>query len=145
MKAYSYMKRGCEMNDGIGCHHAGAFAVSNEQLEKDRAVQVANGLTMLKKACDADVEKACFHLSGVYLGGIEGYVEKNIKEAYKLSLKCCEAGNPYACANVSIMHRKGDGVQKNEELAHAFRRRSELLLDEMKKYKKQLKFHQGIN
>ncbi|XP_076231238.1 uncharacterized protein LOC143177261 [Calliopsis andreniformis] len=144
MQAYKYMKRGCELNDGIGCHHAGAFAVSNEKLEDDRSVQVADGIAMLRKGCDANIEKACFHLSGIFLSGIEGHVEKNLKEAYKLSLKCCEFGNPYACANASLMHRNGDGVQKNEELAHVFKKRAETLMDEMKNYKRQLKFQQGF-
>ena len=144
MEAYKYMKKGCDLNDEKGCHHAGAFAVSKEELEADRATQVANGIRMLKKACDANVEKACFHLSGVYLSGIEGHVEKNLREAYKYSLKSCEMGNPYACANVSLMHKQGDGVQKNPEIANAFKKRADLLLHEMKTQKKQLKFHEGI-
>lgn len=139
------MKKGCDLNDEKGCHHAGVFAISNEKLEADRAVQVANGMAMLKKACDSNVEKACFHLAGVFLSGIEGHVEKNIREAYKLCLKSCEIGNPYACANVSVMHRNGDGVQKNVELADAFEQRAKALLNELKKYRKQLKFHDGIN
>lgn len=145
LEGYKYMKKGCDLNDEKGCHHAGVFAISNEKLEADRAVQVANGMAMLKKACDSNVEKACFHLAGVFLSGIEGHVEKNIREAYKLCLKSCEIGNPYACANVSVMHRNGDGVQKNVELADAFEQRAKALLNELKKYRKQLKFHDGIN
>ncbi|XP_053984756.1 cytochrome c oxidase assembly factor 7 homolog [Hylaeus volcanicus] len=145
MEAYKYMTKGCDLNDGKGCYHAGAFAVSNEVLEKDKATQIAHGMKMLKKACDADEEKACFQLSGILLSGIQGYVEKDFREAYKLSLKCCEFGNPFACANVSIMHRQGDGVQKNESIANAFKERAETLFAELKKQKKQLKFHEGIN
>ncbi|XP_076625916.1 cytochrome c oxidase assembly factor 7 isoform X2 [Colletes latitarsis] len=144
-EAYKYMKKGCDLNDSKGCHHAGVFAISMEKLEKDRAVQVADGMKMLKKSCDLGEEKACFHLSSIYLSGIEGHVDKNSREAYKLSLKCCELGNPYACGNISIMHKQGDGVQQNTDLAKVFQQRAELLLNELKKYKKQIKFHQGID
>ncbi|KZC12164.1 Sel1 repeat-containing protein 1 like protein [Dufourea novaeangliae] len=144
-ESFKYVKKGCDLNDDKGCHHAGVFAVSNEELEKDRAAQVASGMKMLQKACDSNNEKACFHLAGVYLSGIEGHVEKNMKEAYKCSLKCCEFGNPYACANVALMYRLGDGVQKNPEIADAFKNRATQLLNDMKHTKKQLKFHDGIS
>ncbi|XP_043250454.1 cytochrome c oxidase assembly factor 7 homolog isoform X1 [Colletes gigas] len=144
-EAYKYLKKGCDLDDTKGCYHAGVFAVTSEELEKDRAVQVADGVRMLKKSCDLGEEKACFHLSSIYLNGIKGHVDKNTREAYKLSLKCCEMGNPYACSNIAIMHKQGDGVQKNKDLATVFQQRAELLFNELKKYKKQIKFHQGID
>ncbi|XP_034187994.1 cytochrome c oxidase assembly factor 7 isoform X1 [Osmia lignaria lignaria] len=144
-EAFKYMRKGCELNDPKGCLDAGAFAVSDEKLEKSRDTQVSLGIQMLRKACDANEERACFYLSGIFLKGIEGFVEKNMKEAYVFSLKCCEAGNPYACANVSMMHKNGDGVQKNEEMAKAFKTRSTELLKDIREAKRQLKFQQGIN
>lgn len=144
-EAYKYMTKGCDLNDSRGCCHAGALAVSNEPVEKDRATQVARGMKMLKKACDGDIEKACFYLASFLISGIEGYVEKDFREAYKLSLKCCEMGNPFACGNVSRMHRLGDGVQKNESIANAFKERAETLLEELEKHKRQLKFQAGID
>ncbi|KAK9305838.1 hypothetical protein QLX08_003336 [Tetragonisca angustula] len=144
VEAFKYMEKGCNQNDGRGCLHAGALALSDEKIDPVRGNQVTLGMKYLKKACDMEVEKACFYLSGVYLNGIEGYVPKNMKEAYTLSLKCCELNNPYACVNLSIMHKKGDGVQQSTELAQTFKTRADEILKELKENKKSLKFHQGI-
>ncbi|XP_060828948.1 uncharacterized protein LOC132914129 [Bombus pascuorum] len=144
-EAFKYMQKGCDKDDARGCLHAGALAISQEKLEPVRGSQILLGMKLLKKACDLNQEKACFFLSGIYLSGIEGYVEKNLKEAYQLSLKCCEFNNPYACANLSIMHKKGDGVQKNAELAETFRTRANEIFKDLKENKKPLKFHQGID
>lgn len=138
------MEKGCNQNDERGCLHAGALALSEEKIDPVRGDQVMRGIKYLQKACNMEVEKACFYLSGVYLNGIEGYVPKNMKEAYKLSLKCCELNNPYACVNLSVMHKKGDGVQQSTELAQTFKTRADEILKELRENKKSLKFHQGI-
>ncbi|KOC65074.1 Sel1 repeat-containing protein 1 like protein [Habropoda laboriosa] len=145
VEAFKYMRKGCDLDDPRGCLHAGALAISAEEVDLSRETEISLGMHFLKKACDLNQEKGCFYLSGLYLSGIDGYVEKNLKEAYVLSLKACEFGNPYACANVSLMHKKGDGVQQNAELAKSFRTRAEDLLKEITKYKKQLKFQQGVD
>lgn len=145
--AYKYMSKGCELNDEYGCLHAGVLGTSkNDVGEKDRATQIHTGVKQLKKACDMyNSDKACFYLSGIYLGGLEGIIDKNYKEAYKLSLKSCEFGNPYACANLSQMHARGEGVQKNPELAETFKKRANDLYQELKQVQPELKFHQGID
>lgn len=144
---YRYMSKGCELNDEYGCLHAGILATSkNDTGEKDRVTQVKTGVQQLKKACDMfNSDKACFYLSGVYLAGLEGIIDKNYKEAYKLSLKSCEFGNPYACANLSQMHKRGDGVQKDDALAETFKKRALKLHAELKAVQPELKFHQGVN
>lgn len=141
------MSKGCELNDEYGCLHAGILGTSNNDIgEKDKATQIHMGVKQLKKACDMfNSDKACFYLSGIYLGGFEGVIDKNYKEAYKLSLKSCELGNPYACANLSQMHARGDGVQKNPELAETFKKRANDLYQELKQVQPELKFHQGID
>ncbi|XP_076645060.1 uncharacterized protein LOC143354682 [Halictus rubicundus] len=144
MEAYKYMKKGCDQNDARGCYHAGVLAATNDELEKDRAVQVAEGIRMLQKACDANDEKACFHLSGIFIAGIKGFVEKDFPRSYKLAMKSCDSGNPYACANLSVMHRNGDGVEKSDVMAETFKNKAMKLLHELQTNKRQLKFHQGI-
>ncbi|XP_026673282.1 cytochrome c oxidase assembly factor 7 homolog [Ceratina calcarata] len=145
-EGFKYMLKGCEQGDPKGCLNAGVLSVTDNKLTESKGENhVAVGMNLLRKACDASNEQACFYLSGIFLSGIEGVVEKNFKEAYVLSLKSCEMGNPYACANVSIMHKKGDGVQQNAELAKTFKTRAEQLLKEVNELKKQIKFHQGID
>ncbi|XP_053598457.1 cytochrome c oxidase assembly factor 7 homolog isoform X1 [Microplitis demolitor] len=145
-EAFKYLKRGCELGDGIGCVRAGILASSpKHKLMDSRADQVALGMSMLSKGCyEHNREEGCFYLSGIYLGGLKAEVEPNLTEAYKLSIKSCEAGNPYACANLSQMHARGEGAEKNESLAEAFRERSVVLHRELKKAQKQIEFGQGI-
>lgn len=146
-EAYDYMKKGCELGDSYGCLHAGVLGVSNEPLtEKDRATQVNKGVEMLNKSCwEYGMEKGCHYLAGVYITGIKGYLEPNLREAHKVSLKACEAGNPYACANVAQMYERGEGVQQNENLAESFRKRAIALHRELVEPRRQLEFHQGID
>lgn len=145
IEAFKYMQKGCDNSDPRGCLHAGALALSQTKLESSKDSQISLGIKLLRKACDANQEKACFYLSGIFLNGIEGIIEKNLKEAYVLSLKCCELNNPYACANVSLMHKKGDGVQQNAELANTFKLRAEEIMKELQQNRSSIKFHQGIN
>lgn len=143
---YKYMSKGCDLDDEYGCLHAGVLGTSQFTLgEKDRAEQIRAGVKQLQKSCDKfNSDKACFHLSGIYLGGLEN-IDKNYKEAYRLSLKSCEFGNPYACANLSQMHARGDGVQKNPQLAETFKKRAIKLHEEITQVRPELKFQQGIN
>lgn len=144
--AYEYMKKGCNLGDARGCTKAGIMATSpNTKYEEDRTTEISIGLNMLKKSCyEHEQEQGCFFLSTIYLGALKPEVEINLREAYKLSLKSCEMGNPYACANVSQMHARGEGAQKNQSLADIFKKRATELHSEMKEAKKQLEFGQGI-
>lgn len=142
------MTKACEQNDENGCLHAGILATTskNDIGEKDKIAQIQAGIAQLRKACDKfNSDKGCFYLSGIYLSGLEGAIEKNYKEAYKLSLKSCEFGNPYACANLSQMHARGEGAQKNDALAETFKKRANELYEELKNIKPELKFHEGID
>jgi len=144
--AYKYMSKGCDLNDEYGCVHAGMLGLSENKLNEDRPTQVHESIRQLKKACDMfNSEKACFYLSGIYLSGVDNIIDKNYKEAYKFSLKTCELGNPYACANLSQMHSRGEGAQKNPELAETFKKRALQLQHELKKHAPEVKFHQGID
>ncbi|XP_025156551.1 uncharacterized protein LOC105186426 [Harpegnathos saltator] len=145
--AYKYMSKGCELNDQYGCLHAGVLGTSKQNVgEEDRATQIQKAAKQLMKACDMyNSDTACFYLAGMYLSGLEGVIDRNYKEAYKLSLKSCELGNPYACANLSQMHARGDGVEKNNALAETFKKRAMKLHEELKTVQPELKFHQGVN
>lgn len=104
---------------------------------------------------------ACHYLSGMYLTGVpknpkeynphnpeknaklDFLIKPDLKQAFQFAIRGCELGHVYACANVSLMYKKGDGVEKN--------------LDESKRYfeiakslqnadqtTKELKFQQGL-
>lgn len=64
-----------------------------------------------------------YYLSGLYLTGVPNVLEKNMEMAYKLSIKACEQGNIFACANTSRMYSRGEGVEKNDDLAATYKKR----------------------
>ncbi|XP_043268643.1 cytochrome c oxidase assembly factor 7 homolog [Venturia canescens] len=146
-EGYEYTKKGCELGDAYGCLHAGVVATSDQTVgEKDRMAQITKGMEMLKDSCwKHEMEKGCYWLSGLYIQGIKGYLEPNLLEAYKVSLKACEGGNPYACANVSQMHARGEGVEKNPTLAEAFKSRALALHRELTENQRPIQFGQGID
>lgn len=105
---------------------------------------------------------ACHYLSGMYMTGVPKNVkdfnphnnEKNknidflikpdMKQAYQFAKKACELGNMYACANVSMMYKKGDGVEKSQEES---KRYFEIAQNLQKAHEttKELKFQQGLD
>lgn len=46
---------------------------------------------------------------------LEYLIRPDMKQAFQFAKKGCELGNVYSCANVSLMYKKGDGVEKNIE------------------------------
>ena len=96
---------------------------------------------MLKKSCwEQNNDKGCYYLSGLYLGGLKDFVKPDLREAYKVSLKACEGGNPYACANLAQMHARGEGAEKNENLSEAFKQRAIELHRELTKPRRGVTF-----
>ncbi|XP_023939459.1 cytochrome c oxidase assembly factor 7 homolog [Bicyclus anynana] len=129
-EALKYFEKGCELNDPVSCLHAGVMLTATgpgTTVQRD----VPKGYNYLKKSCDQNDDKACHYLAGMYLTGvpknpkeynphnpeknanIDFLIRPDMKQAFKLALKGCELGNIYACANVSLMYKKGDGVEQN--------------------------------
>lgn len=109
---------------------------------------------------------ACFYLSGMHISGVnekknsemnsdtskatnssstDYIIPKDMKKAFLFSQRACELGNMYACANLSQMYAKGDGVEKSEANAEKFKKLSLEMQDEVKKAQPSLSFQQGIN
>lgn len=96
------------------------------------------GVDCLTKSCDLNNDKACFYLHGMYMVGAidsakalnanekptpnanDKILPKNLEKAFAFAYKACELKNALACSNVSRMYAKGEGTQKNEEMAKKF-------------------------
>lgn len=145
-KGYEYMKKGCEYGDHVSCANTGIIATSlPQESEAKGPIDFPLGLKLLDKSCNEyKVEKACYHLAGLYLNGVPGYLERNTKEAHNISLQACELGNAYACANLSQMYLRGDGVEKNTELAEAFKHKA-LAIQKAVREAKHIPFQQGAD
>ncbi|KAL5275074.1 COA7 family protein [Megaselia abdita] len=164
-QAYHYFEKGCNLDDPESCLHAGLILMS-KVISKEVERNVPKGVDFLEKSCQMKNALACFYLSGMHISGVNEknnldskndsnrnssssstnyIIPKDMKKAFSFSQRACELGNMYACANLSQMYAKGDGVEKSEANAEKFKKLSLEMQDEVKKAQPALSFQQGIN
>lgn len=104
---------------------------------------------------------ACHYLAGMYLTGVpknpteynphnpeknknlDYLIKPDPKQAFGFAKKGCENGNIFACANVSLMYKKGEGVKQDLEQSKRYFKLAETL-QKADETTKQLKFQQGL-
>lgn len=114
-------------------------------------------MALLEKSCEAKNATACYYLSGLHIAGAKNGrkvgdliekdqydVPKDMEKAFKYAMKGCNLGNMYSCANLSQMYHKGEGVEKNQELADKFKARAVELQEDATNTSQTLKFGLGI-
>lgn len=119
----------------------------------------------LTKSCDMNNGNACFYLSGMHISGAAGpiasandseplisssndkkvekpakktnefIIQKDMEKAFTFTYKACELNNMYACANLSQMYARGEGIEKNPEKAEIYKKKAVALQDELKSNK----------
>ncbi|XP_034105801.1 cytochrome c oxidase assembly factor 7 homolog [Drosophila albomicans] len=171
--AYQYYEKGCNLNDSDACLHSGLLLVSRS-MPKEIDRDVPKGLQFLTKSCDMNNATACFYLSGMHISGVQKKPEdaatatsttttaaaaggkaagvkdtdyivlKDMKKAFQFAYKACELRNMYACANLSQMYARGDGIEKNEKEAEKYKKLALEMQDEVKKQQETLGFQQGV-
>ncbi|TDG41851.1 hypothetical protein AWZ03_011741 [Drosophila navojoa] len=160
--AYQYYEKGCNLNDSDACLHSGLLLVSRS-MPKEIDRNVPKGLQFLTKSCDMNNATACFYLSGMHISGVQKKPEdasaaaqtktlkdtdyivlKDMKKAFQFAYKACELRNMYACANLSQMYKRGDGIEKNETEAEKYKKLALEMQEEMKKQQETLSFQQGV-
>ncbi|KAF7995268.1 hypothetical protein HCN44_004740 [Aphidius gifuensis] len=146
-EAFKYIQKSCDLDDPRGCVKAGEMAASPfDSFVENRDEEIKLSIKNLEKACHKlNEEKGCFILSTIYLGSLKNEVEIDLPKAFKLSMKSCDAGNPYACANISQMYARGEGIEKNDKLSESFKQRAISLHNDVAKVRSQLQFQQGID
>lgn len=74
---------------------------------------------------------------------IDYLIKSDMKQAFDFAKRACELGNMYACANVSMMYKKGDGIEQNVDES---KRYFEIAQNLQKAHEttKELKFQQGL-
>ncbi|SPP89636.1 cytochrome c oxidase assembly factor 7 homolog [Drosophila guanche] len=165
--AYQYYEKGCNLNDSDACLHSGLLLVSRS-MPKEIDRNVPKGLELLTKSCDMNNANACFYLSGMHISGVQTRTEpgavpassgptpaktlkdsdyivlKDMKKAFQFAFKACELRNVYACANLSQMYARGDGIEKNEKEAEKYKKLALEMQEEIKKQQDTLGFQQGV-
>lgn len=74
---------------------------------------------------------------------IDYLIKSDMNQAFQFAKKACELGNMFACANVSMMYKKGDGCDKSPEEAKRFFEIAQAL-QKAHETTKELKFQQGL-
>ncbi|KAF7271022.1 hypothetical protein GWI33_016053 [Rhynchophorus ferrugineus] len=153
--AYDYFEKGCNLEEPYACFNQGLLLVTrNDQLGIKQ--DLLKGTKLLEKACKAQNASACYYLSGLYISGAKnGYkigdssvkdhdIPRNMQKAFQYALEGCNLDNMYSCANLSQMYAKGEGVEKNEELAKKYKNKALDLLKDANS-NQSLKFGLGID
>lgn len=157
-EALTYFEKGCSLGDTTSCLHAGILLTATGDVNIKR--DVPKGYNYLKKSCDQRDDLGCHYLCGMYISGvpkdpqilnkpgvdkekIDYLIKPDYKQAFQFAMKACEYGNVYGCANVSMMYAKGDGVEKNAELAEKYKKIT-IELQRAPETAKELKFQQGL-
>lgn len=69
---------------------------------------------------------------------------RNMARAFQYAMKGCDLGNMYSCANVSQMYAKGEGVEKNDEKAEAYKKMALEMQDQVMNQRNTLTFQEGL-
>ena len=142
--ALRYFERGCEAGGMQSCLNAGLMHLSGATSGGGESKDVPRAMQLIERSCAGDNPTGCYYLSGLYISGVHGHHDKDMKTAFRHALKACELGNMYACSNVSQMYRKGDGVDKDEKLGAEFKQRAVDMQAQVKS-KLSMGFQQGAD
>nr|XP_006006031.1 PREDICTED: cytochrome c oxidase assembly factor 7A [Latimeria chalumnae] len=119
------------------CHNVGLLAHDGRALGNKPDPTVARDY--YTKACNGSFAASCFNLSALYLQGAPG-IPKDMSQALKYSLRACDLGHIWGCANASRIYKLGDGTAKDDAKAEALKNRARALHTEQQKASQQLKF-----
>lgn len=142
-RAFEYYSIGCENASPESCLHAGLMLTStNRDEKKPWKKDYVKGLDFLDKGCQGNNGMSCYFASGIYITGAPN-VLKNMEKAFEYTRKACELDNIHACANLSQMYRKGDGVKKDTSLAQKYKDKAVEMQEQITKGFRQIEFEQG--
>lgn len=141
-KAFQYLTKSCEMNNGNACFYLSGMHISgvvkDEFKAKEQELHQKSQQQQQQKDKPASQSSLPTLPEGAYV------VERDMQKAFEFAYKACELRNMYACANLSQMYAKGDGIPRDEKKAEKYKQLALEMQDEIKK-QQQLNFQQGLN
>lgn len=113
----------------------------SEDSKYNKERDYTKGLALLDKSCSLKDAISCFYLSGLFLkGSRDQVIKQDMTKAFEYSKKACDLNHIGACANLSLMYNKGDGVEKNIEMSEKIQNKVKELQQEQKL---ELEFQRG--
>jgi len=103
-KAYTAMKRACDLGDAAGCGYAGMFS------EKGMGTEVNNeaAAKFYTKGCQKKHGGSCLQLGMAYYNG--SLVAADKPKATELYGKACQLKEDNGCIKLSLMELQADGI-----------------------------------
>ncbi|KAL7639290.1 UNVERIFIED_CONTAM: hypothetical protein RMT77_009779 [Armadillidium vulgare] len=139
----NYYEKGCTGGEANSCLYGGLMYVSNSKASDEIPKDYKIGMELLQKGCDKDNPTSCHYLAGMFISGVKNYLEKDMAKAFQFSLKACDLGNMYACANVSRMYKQGDGVKEDLSKYEEFKKKALEMQSLLTEAPKHIPFQQG--
>lgn len=139
--AYQCFLKSCEKGGKKSidaCHNVGLLAQDGRGNDDEKPNPFL-ARDYYSTACGSGFAPSCFNLSAIYLQGAPG-IPKDMTQALKYSLKACDLGHVWACANASRMYKLGDGVEQNDTKAESLKNRARDLHKEQQSPSKSLTF-----
>jgi len=146
--AFDFYNKGCDLGYYSSCLSGGLLEMANPKSEDyTRTVppNPKNGLELYKRGCEGGLAEACYRYGAAFITGMPNACEKDKDEAYKYNLKACELGSLAGCMNVTLMYRRGDGVEKNEEIAMQYSDVVKEMMKQLNDQQQQWKSGQGLD
>jgi len=140
-ESYNLFRKGCDLGHASACLNAGILDAANKSskgYERSLDPDPVMASHLYKKACEGDIAEGCHRYAALFINGVQGFLQKNMEEAFTYSLKACELGSMGGCVNVSTMYRKGEGVEKNPVAAKEYGNIAQEMM-------KQLREEQNLN
>ncbi|KAL1130440.1 hypothetical protein AAG570_011688 [Ranatra chinensis] len=146
-KGLEYYEKGCKLGDADSCFRCGLLNVlSGRKLDSFKTY--VKGIGQLQQSCEGgNHADACFHLSSIYIGPKDNSsktVPHDMRKAFEYGVRSCQLGNMFACANVSLMYRQGDGVEKDQAKSESYRQRALELKRELENNRRTINFQEGL-
>jgi len=145
-ESYNYFRNGCDLGYAQACLNAGILDTAlktDKGYERTQPPDPVIGAENFKKACDGEIAEGCHRYAAMFIQGVKGLIEKNMEEAFTYSLKACELGNMMGCVNVSMMYKKGDGVEKNPAASKRYENAAHEMMSQLKEQQALLKMQEG--
>ncbi|KAH8338061.1 cytochrome c oxidase assembly factor 7 homolog [Drosophila kikkawai] len=141
MKGLEFLNKSCDMNNATACFYLSGMHIAGVQKKLDPAATSASSSSSVAPPSAPTTASASTKTPPK---DSDYVVLKDMKKAFMFARKACELRNMYACANLSQMYARGDGIEKNEKEAERYKKLAIEMHDEVKKQQETLGFQQGV-
>ncbi|EDW75050.1 uncharacterized protein Dwil_GK19908 [Drosophila willistoni] len=136
-KGVEFLTKSCDMNNATACFYLSGMHISGVQKKPEDTAAISSSGSAISGVNSTTTASKTPKES-------EYIVLKDMKKAFQFAHKACELRNMYACANLSQMYARGDGIEKNEKEAERYKKLALEMQEEIKKQQETLGFQQGV-